>query len=110
MLDRARRYDMPMPLRYRTPGANGWQEGEVENISRTGVLFRAPELRDVDTPIELNFQLPVEPRSGQAAYVLCSGSVVRTVPLPSRNLQPALAVTIRSYRFVPKDKNPSGPE
>jgi len=67
----------------------------MENISRSGVLFRTPAVLDVDTEVDICFVLPL-PRARPA--VLCRGRVVRTV-LPAEGRPPGLAVTIARYRF-----------
>ncbi len=93
---RAPRFPVRLPLRYRSIGATQWIDGQVENISRSGVLFRAANLVAVDTPVEMSFVLPV----GGGPGVICRGRVVRTVP-PRADAAPAgLAVTIATYQFV----------
>ena len=103
---RAQRFVIPMPLRYRRPGEREWHNGEVENISRTGVLFSAEELMDLSAPIEMRFQLPVEIGGATAAQVLCAGEIVRTVPPPSSGQLQFLAAQIRTYQFIPKGRTP----
>ena len=73
---RAPRFALDVPLRYRPIGATAWQEGRTENISRSGVLFLADRVMEVDTRIEMTFVLPVTGLSGQ---VVCRGRVVRIV-------------------------------
>ncbi len=104
--ERATRFVISMPLRYRMPGETAWHRGKVENISRTGVLFSAEELMDVASPVEMTFQLPVEIGGPGAAQVLCVGNVVRTVLPPTSDQPPAMAASIRSYKFNPKIEEP----
>ena len=93
---RAPRFPVSLPLRYRSIGATQWIDGQVENISRSGVLFRAANLVAVDTSIEMSFVLPV----GDGPGVVCRGRVVRTVPPKADEAPPGLAVTIATYQFV----------
>src|SRR6185369_13551569 len=58
---RARRVPLPLLLRYRSVDDSQWHEGRVENISRSGVLFSTPDVLDVDTELEMTFELPVPP-------------------------------------------------
>src|SRR5258705_4955075 len=44
---RAPRLRIDLQLRYRPVGGRRWHEGQVENISRSGVLFRGTALVDV---------------------------------------------------------------
>lgn len=97
---RARRFPVHLPLRYRSVGAAHWRAGQVENISRSGVLFRTSYLLAVDTPLEMSFVLPVGPAK---PGVVCLGRVVRTVSPKGNEDQPALAATISTYEFVRGD-------
>ena len=97
---RAARFRLQMPLRYRVSGESDWHEGKTENISRSGVLFRAQHLIDIDASIEMSFVLPVRIPNEAAAEVVCSGQVVRTVPPSGAAPQPAIAAKIRDYRLI----------
>ena len=94
---RSRRFAFHLPVRYRPVGEEGWHRGRTENISGSGVLFRAEALMRVATPIEIAFELPIGPR---APVVFCVGRVVRTVPAARVAEQPAVAAAISKYRFV----------
>lgn len=93
---RARRFEFALPLQYRPVGEKAWCEGQMENISRSGVLFRAPALLDIDTEVELCFVLPV---TGARPAIWCRGRVVRKVVRGGDTRRPGLAVTIACYRF-----------
>lgn len=95
--NRARRLPLDLPLRYRPLGHREWHEGRVENISRSGVLFSTPLLVDVDTELEMTFELPV-PQDPPAIF--CRGRVVRAVAAGKGRWHPALAATIAAYRFL----------
>ena len=71
----------------------------TENISRSGLLFRADELVPVEVDLELRFVLPDVGAPGQAE-VVCRGRVVRTVS-PSED-QPwrGAAIMIDEYDFL----------
>ena len=94
---RAPRFEVHLPLRYRPVGAPDWEEGRIENISRSGVLFWAEHLLAVDTPLEMSFVLPL---GGMEPGVVCRGRIVRTVPPGARGADPGLAATIAAYEFV----------
>lgn len=99
---RAPRYPLQLPLRYRPVGQTDWLMGRTEDISSSGVLFRAERLCDVDTPLEVSIVL-----AWAAAYpdekprVECEGRVVRTVPAEAPQAQPAVAVAIARYALLP---------
>ena len=67
---RAPRYRLQIPLRYRSTGDDEWRDGCTENISRSGVLFRADRLMPPQTRIEM--------LGGDEATVICRGRIVRT--------------------------------
>jgi len=93
---RAPRLPLNLQLRYRSVGAVRWHEGRVENISRSGVLFRATELVDVDAQVEITLLIPVQP---SASAIVCRGRIVRTVLPGGSERRPGLAATISRYRF-----------
>ncbi|PYQ38627.1 MAG: hypothetical protein DMF77_23605 [Acidobacteria bacterium] len=93
---RAPRLPLNLQLRYRSVGAARWHEGRVENISRSGVLFRATDLVDVDVQVEITVLLPVRP---SASAIVCRGRIVRTVLPGGSERRPGLAATISRYRF-----------
>ena len=93
---RAPRLPLNLQLRYRSVGAARWHEGRVENISRSGVLFRATDLVDVDAQVEITLLLPVRP---SATAIVCRGRIVRTVLPGGSERRPGLAATISRYRF-----------
>jgi hypothetical protein len=94
---RAQRFALELVLRYRRPGQTAWSEGRTENISRSGVLFRADGPLPVDAALELSFVLPV----GKAPTgVRCRGRIVRSVPAAGLDLLPGVAVAITDYRLL----------
>ena len=97
---RAYRFPIHMTLRYRTPGETGWLVGEMENISRSGVLFHGSAALDANTPIEFRFALPVEIGGEPGALVLSQGCVVRTILPAATDASPAMAAKFSKYRLV----------
>ncbi len=97
---RAERFPIHISVRFRPPGEEEWLEGETENISRTGVLFRAPIPLDVNTPVELQFGLPVEVGGEHGAMVLSLGRIVRTILPADRDASPTMAAKLLDYRIV----------
>ena len=95
--ERAFRFTLPLPLRYRSKGEAEWRDARIENISRSGVLFWTRDVLDVRTRLEMTFVLPVGPAP---ATVLCRGHVVRTVLPSGAKALPGFAATISGCRFV----------
>jgi PAS domain S-box-containing protein len=96
---RAQRFKLQLPLKYRQLGENDWRTGTTENISRSGMLFRAEEAIPTNVQLEINLVLPAEIAGLSAAEVICRGEVVRTVEPDASTMHPALAAKILQYHF-----------
>lgn len=97
---RAERFSIHIPVLYREPHGSTWFKGRTENISNSGVLFRAELLLRPETTIEMRIKLPAPIRSEGPAEILCKGAVVRIEPRHGEDLAPALAVAIQRYRLA----------
>jgi len=97
--NRAQRFHLHLPLRYRRLGEKDWHVGTTENISRSGMLFQADELLQPSAQLEINLVLPAEIAGLSATEVVCRGEVVRTVEHNGSTLSPALAARILQYHF-----------
>jgi PAS domain S-box-containing protein len=96
---RAQRFQLHLPLRYRRLGESDWHEGTTENISRSGMLFKAEEALQPSAQLEINLVLPAEIAGLSATEVVCRGEVVRTVAPRGEAMSPALAARILQYHF-----------
>jgi CheY-like chemotaxis protein len=96
---RAQRFQLHLPLKYRRLGENVWHDGTTENISRSGMLFKAEEALQPSALLEINLVLPAEIAGLSATEVVCRGEVVRTVEQNGDTLTPALAARILQYHF-----------
>jgi len=96
---RARRFAIHIPIRYRKPHTSRWFEGRTENISYSGVLFRAEFPLQPKTTVELRFELPIAILGEAEGKIVCKGVVVRIEESPISAIPPALAVSIRGYRM-----------
>jgi len=97
---RAERFAIRLPVRYREPHSSGWFEGETENISGSGVLFRTESLLSPKTTVEMRLALPVALKDEAPCEIVCKGIIVRLEQSDIRGMQPALAVAIQDYRFA----------
>lgn len=100
MQPRAQRFPIQTPLRYRPRGGTGWIESRTINISRSGLLFHAPDALDPKTVLEMQILFPTEITGGNPANVVCWGPVVRTEPPMPPETHPAVAAAIVQYRFT----------
>lgn len=101
---RAPRFDLRVPVRYRAFGGDDWHAGSTENMSRTGLLFRADRLLPVSTSIEMLVTLPIGPGGSE---IRCRGRVVRAVPSAAPDSLPAVAATIATYSFLSDSGSPA---
>ena len=96
---RAHRYLIRVPVRYRSSDADTWHDGRIENISESGMLFEAEHPVAVNTPVEMKFVLPATMSVEPPAELVCHGRIVRAVPTSKKRRPLALAATIVTYRF-----------
>ena len=96
---RAQRFNLQLPLKYRPLGEADWRAGTTENISRSGLLFRAEEAISPSAMVEINLVLPPEIAGLAPAEVVCRGEVVRSVAAETPSMSPALAAKILQYHF-----------
>jgi hypothetical protein len=97
---RASRYTVSIPVRYRPFGELGWTETKTINISCTGVLFETSEPLELESPIELSFDLPAEMGGTGDGELTCLGQVVRTIMTPSTDASPAVAASIADFHVT----------
>ena len=71
----------------------------TENISRSGLLFRAEEVLHPNAQLEINLDLPAEIAGLSAAEVVCRGEVVRSTEPDNAQSNPSLAANILQYHF-----------
>ena len=100
---RAHRYPIRVPVRYRSSGADTWHDGRIENISESGMLFEAEHPVAVNTPVEMTFVLPATMSVEPPAELICRGTIVRAVPTSRKRRPLTLAATIVTYRFRRQD-------
>ena len=74
---RARRLKLDLLLRYRVNSTSTWYEGNIENLSQTGLLFHGPQPLPVNALIEMVFEMPEEISGQKNRNVLCQGRVIR---------------------------------
>ena len=95
---RANRFTMDLPLRYRSAREDAWSYGVTLNISASGVLFRSARALDQATPMEMQVVLPGDGQGG--ARILSRGAVVRSVTPGNPADHHLVAVSIETYDLV----------
>jgi hypothetical protein len=97
---RASRFPLHLSVRYRRVGDPQWHEGKTENISHSGVLFRAEDSMQVDTDLEIRLELPAAAPGSARPEVSCRGRVVRTIAPSDNEPWPGSAIAIDNYNFM----------
>jgi hypothetical protein len=99
MNQRAKRYEVALPVRYRSAGDDACYAGSTKNISVSGLLFTITGLIPVGTSIEAWVELRHEKNGGNHAVLYCAGNVVRQAM--SDEMRPTAAMSIARWRVVP---------
>jgi len=98
--NRAQRFDLHLPVRYRADSDGDWHKGTIKNISRSGVLFLAEDWAEPRSHLELALLLPKEAGVDRAGEVICRGTVIRAERGTSGDGSFLIAVRISHYRLV----------
>lgn len=94
---RARRMPLRLSLRYRRVGEDLWHDSITQNISRSGVLFRADSDVDPDVVVEIELRLPSVARlNPTGARVVGHARIVRKTTLGGSRSE-ALAAAFLDY-------------
>ena len=102
---RAQRFPIEAPLRYRTGGDTAWTKGATVNISRSGILFWAETEIPPRTMLQMRIVFPSELTGYGPASILCWGPVVRNECPNASGSGPRLAAAIVKYRFIKEDSS-----
>ena len=99
--DRAQRFPIHVPIRYRIPRSQGWLVGSAENVSRSGVLFRTECIFELSATLDLRLEIPPPNKNdGVHAEVVCKGEVVRVEQAHDAEGSQDVAVAIHHNRLV----------
>jgi len=97
---RAQRFELQIPLRYRTNGDGGWHMGRTRNISRSGMLFHGEDWAPPSARVEMTLVLPRPIGLVRAAEVICQGMITRSERRGIEEGGPLMAIRISHYRLV----------
>ena len=100
---RARRVAVRAKLRYRPYESWSWQEGTIENISKSGLLFRSEKPLDRGERIQIIVTMPAGTAGERPKHLACLGLVVRAEPRESSKGSYLVAARMLNYQFVSKD-------
>jgi hypothetical protein len=108
---RAQRFQLRIPLRYRSEADGDWHRGASINISRSGMLFHGEHWVEPRARLEMALFLPQQPGADRAAELVCRGTVMRSERSGIEKGDPLIAIVISHYRLLrPQDgQRASGP-
>jgi hypothetical protein len=104
VVERAPRYRLHFPVRYRVQAEGPWGQARTLNVSRSGVLLQTAAELPVGEPLEMCLFLKAGKGPALLAQVFCSGHVVRATAQPSGRWQ--VGAKIADYQFVPRGREP----
>ena len=96
---RARRFQVSIKMEFRRKGWETWLDGEITNISQSGVLFSATAQTHLPrhAAIEMMFEMPSEISGQPHSRVLCDAYIVRDTPARHGS---SVAAAILEYKFL----------
>lgn len=86
---------------YRRQGGLVWYNGELENVSVSGILFRGEKPLVSGDVAQISFWLPASQGHQEPTQVFCWARVVRVLLPQMTEAQHTLAVKIFRYRAEP---------
>jgi hypothetical protein len=95
---RAERFLLPLPLRYRIAAGTEWFAGRTHDVSGTGIAFTAGSELAIGTEIELNLELEAGGKP-LPSVVIARASVVRVLANQSQLL---LAAKFLQNEILPR--------
>jgi len=101
--ERAQRFPIHLPIRYRVPESAEWFVACTDNVSRSGVVFRTARAFEPTTHLDLRLELPLTDNdAGMRGEIACKGEVVRVEKSRPLGFSKTVAVAIRNYRLMRK--------
>jgi hypothetical protein len=110
---RERRHAHVVPVQYRVAGTMEWLSGNSENLSRSGLLFRASAGLELGTSVEVELEMPRELTGEAETKVVCKTKVARVTHVEGTSKKPEcylIACVIADYDFGKKPAAPAKEE
>lgn len=87
---------------YRRKGGLIWYDGDLENISLSGVLLHGEKAIPLGDHVEISFRLPTVPGGTQEGDIFFWARIIRTEQRSNPGAHLALAARVLRYRSEPK--------
>jgi len=111
---RARRLKLDTPIRYRVKNLGSWYEGQIDNLSQSGLLFQGSQRFPENTLVEMVFEMPEEISGQKNSTVLCQGRIIRAKESQKESAKETsekeskngtLAASILDYKFLHQNQS-----
>ena len=99
-VERAQRFAVPLSMLYRIKFDKSWHQGEVVNMSSTGVLFHGDFVIRSGGQIEVSINLPSMKNARGAARIVGHGIIVRSFGTESPDSGALLAAQLTNPRIL----------
>jgi hypothetical protein len=100
-VQRAKRFAVAIPIRYRRRKSAEWREGTTVNVSVSGILVRGSESSKPPATLDFALTLPTVASGKPGAEIRCRGTLVRKIEGAGHE-ETVFAVSIERYRIVRK--------
>ena len=98
------RFDLKLPVWYRTATSNQWRCSVTQNISCSGAAIQTTDALAAGTPVTVRISLGSEESEG--GYLTAVGYVVRTLG-QSCSARTGFAMSVKQYRIDRRQNLPS---
>jgi hypothetical protein len=102
---RARRFSLPLPVRYRIATAADWLSGTTRNLSDSGILFTADQSLEVGMVLEMELAMEADGERWPS-MIVAHAAVVRVLP-ESPQAVTAIAARFLDHEMLPRPLGPS---
>lgn len=107
---RARRIHLDTPIQYRMVSSDPWNDGQVRNVSQSGVYFTTEGDLPMGSPIEVIFIMPQEIAGQENAKVFCKGRITRTMESMDGEHPNGVAFEIVTCEYLHERRQPRSAE
>ena len=94
------RFEVVVPINFRRTGEFSWNMGKTNNLSRTGVLFRAVLPLKPESKVEFEFVAPPEFGTEAGEMLSCRAQVVRLSPPPPNDRRASMAAKFAKIQIL----------
>lgn len=96
---RLKRFNLPVPVKFRALGEQEWHSATAENVSASGALISGGDRLAVGAEVEL--WLLMRSCNSSAADIVCPSVVVRCEKPDKTEEQVGLGIKFRRFKFRP---------